>query len=153
MAPGSDAAWWRCPIHGKVRPVNRAVQSLLSAGRVALFASALLAACAQESAPEPPPQVCAPLAFRSCDTDACRGVQQCASSGLRYSSCACVVTDAGYADAPDVGPDVGPDADPDANADASPDADPDATGDADADASSDAQDAPDGSVDAGADAG
>ncbi|HMR08296.1 MAG TPA: hypothetical protein PKA88_21090 [Polyangiaceae bacterium] len=129
--------------------MNRAVQSLLSAGRVALFASALLAACAQESAPEPPPQVCAPLAFRSCDTDACRGVQQCASSGLRYSSCACVVTDAGYADAPD----VGLDADPDATADASPDADPDATGDADADASSDAQDAPDGSVDAGADAG
>ncbi len=62
-----------------------------------------LAACAETAEPTRAPQVCEPLSFRACDTDACRAVEQCKESGLSYSPCTCVITDAGYADAPDLG--------------------------------------------------
>jgi hypothetical protein len=57
-------------------------------------------------------------AFRACETDACRGVEQCVEPGL-WGECECVVTDASYAE---TSADGSEDASTDATADGSPDA-------------------------------
>ena len=92
----------------------------------------LLVAC--EPAAEPSiPVECNPNAFRACETDACRGVEQCSEAGA-WTSCACTVTDASFPEAatPDVVNDISIDAPSDAGLDASSDASSDVSSDADA---------------------
>lgn len=76
------------------------------------------AGCSSEE-PVAAPAECTVNTFRACETDACRGVEQCLEAG-EWSACECVVTDASYADAAG-------DASADASTDASTDASPDAT--------------------------
>ena len=126
----------------KVGSVSRPVQSLARA----LFAALLcLAACAETAEPTRAPQVCEPLSFRACDTDACRAVEQCKENGLSYGPCSCVITDASYADAPDVRVlDAATEGDA-SSQDATPDAD---AGDASTDGAN-ASEAGDAALDAG----
>jgi hypothetical protein len=62
--------------------------------RLLLLVVCLAAACS-ETAAEPEP-ACAANQFRACETDACRGVQQCNAEGSGYSACSCTILDGGY---------------------------------------------------------
>jgi hypothetical protein len=99
----------------------------------------LLSACSSEEPKAAQPE-CTINAFRACETDACRGVQQCVELG-EWSECECVVTDASF---PEASTDASSDADASSNADASSDADAEALTDASS---------PDASTDANAEVG
>jgi hypothetical protein len=62
-----------------------------------LALAALLVSCEQ---PEPAPFTpeCKLNAFRACELEACRGVEQCLPPGL-WSACACTITDASFPEA------------------------------------------------------
>jgi hypothetical protein len=108
-------------------------------------ALASAASCSNEqAAPKFEPE-CTVNQFRACQTDACRGAQQCVEPGL-WSACSCVVLDASYPDvlleagdsaseASEAGAEAGPDALLDGDADSTLDADLDAPADSEADAS------------------
>jgi hypothetical protein len=93
----------------------------------ALALLGLLVGCERSEPPEFVPE-CTPNAFRACQLDECRGVQQCADPGI-WSECSCTVTDATF---PESSVDAhGGDAQSDAASDASSDAQGDAADDAD----------------------
>ncbi|MBK7580851.1 MAG: hypothetical protein IPI67_11655 [Myxococcales bacterium] len=105
-----------------------------------LCAAVACVACTAEPAATAEPE-CTPNQFRACETDACRGVQQCVDPG-RWSHCFCTVLDASYAEASDGTTETGPaldagDADASVNADATADAAADAGGASDSNPDSD----------------
>ena len=108
--------------------------------RWGLFALlAVVGACSSET-PTEQPLACQPLQFRACETDACRGVQQCAQDGTGFGACACTVLDAGITPkdaATDGAVDAATDGADDAATDGADDAATDGADDASADVSSD----------------
>ena len=69
----------------------------------------IVCACQSEQVTKPFEPECTVNAFRACELDACKGVQQCADPGV-WNPCDCTIVDAAYADAaPDVSADAAPD--------------------------------------------
>jgi hypothetical protein len=82
-----------------LRPVTGARGLRNVAGALALLGFVLFAACTAEHSTAAPTEECRPFQFRACQTDACRGVEQCLDPGY-WSQCDCVIVDASYGDAP-----------------------------------------------------
>ncbi len=74
-----------------------------------LFALALLLGACEPAQPPQAKAECNPNAFRACELDACRGVQQCLESS-KWGECECTITDATFPEAAtDAGSDTGKD--------------------------------------------
>jgi hypothetical protein len=65
--------------------------------RTLLALALLLGACERTQPPAAEPE-CNPNAFRACELDACRGVQQCLEQA-KWSDCDCIITDATFPEA------------------------------------------------------